>query len=232
MKTSKESADHSTHPATLHRMPFTRVELCVLSVVDGQLSVLLGQRQSDPHAGRWALPGGVLRIDLDQDLDAAVQRVATERLGTLLPYFRQLKAVGCATRDSRAAWALSVAYRALLPPETLEAKAGKRINAIRWMNADAAADDRDLAFDHRELIAEAIRITRLEVEQLELPTGYLPPSFTLGELQSACEGILGRHLDKSSFRRKLNERQLVEEIPGELRTGAFRPAQVFRIRPS
>jgi hypothetical protein len=32
-------------------MPFTRVELVVMSVVDGQLAVLLGKRLQAPHEG-------------------------------------------------------------------------------------------------------------------------------------------------------------------------------------
>ncbi|MCU0837041.1 MAG: NUDIX domain-containing protein [Chromatiaceae bacterium] len=58
-------------------MPFTRVEIAVLSVVDGRLCVLLARRAEEPHAGKWALPGGVLRIDLDGSLDAAAQRASS-----------------------------------------------------------------------------------------------------------------------------------------------------------
>jgi len=69
---------------------------------------------------------------------------------------------------------------------------------------------------------------RNEIDQLELPIEFLPNLFTLGELQSTCEALLGHHLDKSSFRRRIDERTLVESVPGEMRVGAFRPAQLFR----
>ena len=71
---------------------------------------------------------------------------------------------------------------------------------------------------------------RGEIERLELPFGFLPTQFTLGELQACCEAILGRRLDKSSFRRRLDDRQLLEAVEGEHRTGAFRPAQLYRKR--
>ena len=92
-------------------MPFVRIELAVLSVMDGTLQVLLGRRAEAPLAGRWALPGGVLRIDRDADLDAACQRTARERLGIELPGAMQLAAVGGRSRDPRAPWTLSVIYR-------------------------------------------------------------------------------------------------------------------------
>lgn len=221
-------------PATgqLHPMPFTRIELAILSIVDGGLAVLLGKRAGAPHKGKWALPGGVLRIDLDRDLEAAAQRVAGERLGVTLPYLRQLQAVGGKSLDSRAPWALSIAYRALLPFDAIDPKAGKRLEALRWCPVDEAIADTKLAFDHADLILSALEATRAEIERLELPFGFLPKAFTLGELQACCEALLGRRLDKSSFRRRLDERGLLEPLPGEMRTGAFRPAQLFRRRES
>lgn len=211
-------------------MPFTRVELVVMSVVDGQLAVLLGKRIQAPHEGLWALPGGVLRIDLDDDLPAAAQRIAGERLGVTLPFLRHLTAVGGKSRDSRAPWALSIAFRALLPLESIDPKAGKRLAALKWVSFDTAMLDDSLAFDHRDLIETAVTVTRREIDDLDLPFGFLPEKFTLGELQAFCEMMLGRRLDKSSFRRRLDDRDLLVAVDGEMRTGAFRPAQLFEKR--
>ena len=212
-------------------MPFTRIELAVMSVVDGLLAVLLGRRAQEPHAGKWALPGGVLRIDLDADLESAAQRVARERLGVTLPYQRLLTAVGSAGRDSRAPWALSIAYRALIPIGDIDPQAGKRVDELRWVPADEAAEDKSLAFDHAALIRVAAETARGDIDRLELPFGFLPAQFTLGELQACCEAILGRRLDKSSFRRRIEEKNLLAPVAGEMRTGAFRPAQLFSRKP-
>lgn len=48
--------------------------------------------------------------------------------------------------------------------------------------------------------------------------------------QSCCEQLLGRRLDKSSFRRKLADRNLIEPVAGGMRTGANRPAQIYQLR--
>ena len=222
----------ATGPGT-HRypMPFTRLEIAVLSVMKGKLQVLLARRAEAPHAGKWALPGGVLRIDLDRSLDSAAQRVMRERLGLDMPFLRPLTAVGGPNRDPRAAWALSIVYRALVPAERINPTAGKRIEALEWRPVDRVISDKGLAFDHAALVSQAVDATRAEVEQLELPAGFLPGQFTLGELQSSCEQLLGRRLDKSSFRRRLADRHLVEAMAGEMKTGANRPAQIFRLRP-
>jgi ADP-ribose pyrophosphatase YjhB (NUDIX family) len=213
-------------------MPFTRIEIAVMSLVEGGLHVLLARRAEAPYAGKWALPGGVLRIDLDGSLDEAAQRVMRERLGLEMPFLRQLTAVGGPKRDPRARWAMSVVYRALVPAEDVRAQAGKRIEALEWRLVKDAAADPSLAFDHASLVAQAARITRSEVDDLQLPFGFLPEQFTLGELQLTCEQLLERPLDKSSFRRRLADRDLLEAVEGAMKTGAFRPAQLYRQKVS
>lgn len=225
MNISKSDSSAPTHP-----MPFTRLEIAVMSLIEDSLQVLLARRAQAPYAGHWALPGGTLRIDLDESLDAAAQRVVHERLGLELPFLKQIGAVGGPTRDPRAPWALSVVYRALVPSEGLALSAGKRVEALVWRPVKDVATDRNLAFDHAALVARAAELTRAEVEALELPFGFLPKEFTLGELQATCEQLLGRRLDKSSFRRKLAARDLLEPIEGAMRGGAYRPAQLYRRR--
>lgn len=229
------SKDAVTTPMTSagaqsYPMPFTRLKLAVLSVVSGALQVLLVRRAEDPLQGQWALPGGVLRIDKDSSLEQAALRVARERLGVELPFLRQLCAVGGPARDQRAPWALSVVYRALVPAESFEPSAGKRIEAVAWRPVEEASTDPGLAFEHAELVAKAVGTTRAEIDRLELPFGFLPEAFTLGELQATCEQLLGRRLDKSSFRRRLADREVVEPVAGAMRVGAFRPAQLFKAR--
>ena len=225
MKTEWTNPESKRHP-----MPFTRLEIAVMSLVDGELQVLLARRAEAPYAGKWALPGGVLRIDLDESLDGAAQRVMRERLGLELPFLRQICAAGGATRDPRAPWALSIVYRALVPAQNVIPLAGKRVEALTWRPVDDATADKSLAFDHAMLVSHAVESTRAEVERLELPVGFVPEQFTLGELQTCCEQLLGRRLDKSSFRRKLADRQLVAPVEGAVRTGANRPAQIYRLR--
>jgi 8-oxo-dGTP diphosphatase len=220
----------NTPQRPIHPMPFVRIELAILSLVDDKLSVLLGKRTEAPYARKWALPGGVLRIDLDDDLLAGVQRVARERLEVSLPEPRQLCATGGKKRDAtRSDWALAVVYRDLVPVEAFTPHPGKRLEAVKWVTVEDAAADKSLAFDHARLVAEAATVCRQEVESMNLPRGFLPQEFTLGELQATCEKLLGRRLDKSSFRRKLDEQGLVEPVGGKMVGGAHRPAQVFQL---
>ena len=58
----------------------------------------------------------------------------------------------------------------------------------------------------------------------------MPKSFTLPELQHACEAVWGTPVDKRNFRKKLSALDLVETT-GELRHGgAHRPAKLYRVK--
>lgn len=216
-------------PAKPYPMPFVRTELVVLCVTVGALQVLLSRREEEPHAGLLGLPGGVLRIDQDVSLEAAAQRVARERLGRELPNLLQLCAVGGADRDPRAPWALSVVYRSLVQPE-LAVKPGKRVKSLEWVAVDKVSDGGDLAFDHARLIAQAVDATREQVAAMEFPHGWVPEPFTLPQLQAFAEAVLGRALDKVTFRRRANTSDLVVALEGQTRGGAFRPAQLYRFQ--
>lgn len=212
-----------------HPMPLVRVELVVLCVHDGQLRVLLSHRKEAPYKGKWGLPGGVLRIDLDASLEAAAQRVAQERLSRPLPNLGQVAAVGGAKRDSRAPWAMSVVYRSLVPPG-LETAPGKRVQALEWRAAHDAAAAQDLAFDHADLIAQAVEATRKEFRSMRYPAGWIQGEITLSELQTLSEAVLGERLDKVTFRRRVDVAGVARPVVGQMRGGAaHRPAQLYRL---
>ena len=44
------------------------------------------------------------------------------------------------------------------------------------------------------------------------------------------EQVIGVRLDKASFRRKIEDQEIVEPVAGEKRGGAHRPAQLYRLR--
>lgn len=219
----------------LYPMPFVRVEIALQSVVDRRLCTLFVMREQPPYAGRWALPGGIVRVDLDANLDAAAIRMAQERLGSAPPNLQQLCAVGAAGREPRGPqkWGLSVVYRTLVPEGSLTVTPGKRVSGLKWVPADEPLTDARVGFDHQELAARAIAATRSEIAALKFPPGFVPARFTLTELQQLCEQVLGSALDKSSFRRKLRERGLTTPVEGMYKRGErSRPAAFYSLSGS
>jgi 8-oxo-dGTP diphosphatase len=86
-----------------------------------------------------------------------------------------------------------------------------------------------LAFDHADILEYALQRLRYKLEYTAVGFELLPETFTLSELQSAYEIILGEELDKRNFRRKILSADVIEAT-GEYRTGEGRPAKLYRFR--
>ena len=215
--------------ARKHPMPFVRLELVLLSVTDGGLQVLLSHREEDPFKGKWGLPGGVLRIDLDASLEAAAHRVGQERMNLALGQVEQVLTVGGADRDPRAPWAMTVVYRCLVG-ENFDPATGKRVDAFKWFtlnDLDMSSAKGLIAFDHHDLINRAVAALRTDVASMRFSGTWFPEAFTVPELQYFCETVLGEALDKVTFRRRLEANEVLRALPGQLRTGPYRPAQLY-----
>jgi ADP-ribose pyrophosphatase YjhB (NUDIX family) len=209
--------------------PIASVDLAIFALSETGIDVLLMRRADDPFAGEWSLPGGWIRVDEDADLEAAARRVLKDKTGVETPYLEQLMSVGNAIRDPRG-WSLSVAYFALMPREIADLNAGANAAAVDWWPVIDDVVSVPLAFDHADLLGIAATRLRSKVEYSSLPAHMLPDHFTLGELQSVYERILGRRLDKSAFRKRVAEADFVEPVAGAMRRGSNRPAQLYRLR--
>src|SRR5882762_6174144 len=85
---------------------------CVLFGLDeGDLKLLLIQRKLKPFAGKWALPGGFVRVC--ETLDEAARRELLEEAGVRGVFLEQLYTFGDVQRDPRER-VVSVAYYSLV----------------------------------------------------------------------------------------------------------------------
>jgi 8-oxo-dGTP diphosphatase len=209
--------------------PIVSVDLVIVALAPTGLEALLMQRAEEPFTGSWALPGGFVRLEEDADLEAAARRVLRQKTGIETPYLEQLETVGDRRRDPRG-WSLSVAYVALIAADEVGLQAGANAADVAWRPIDGEAAATPLAFDHSEILRSGLRRIRNKVEYSTLPTHLLPAAFTLSDLQSVYERLLGRPLDKSAFRKRIAEADFAEPIPGAMRRASNRPAQLYRLR--
>lgn len=116
--------------------------------------VLLIERARAPYAGRLALPGGF--VDIDEDLAAAAARELREETGVqvAVEQLRQLGAYGRPDRDPRGR-TVSVVYVAEVATE-LPAAAADDAAAAEWHDADHVLAQGRLAFDHDEILRDAL----------------------------------------------------------------------------
>jgi 8-oxo-dGTP diphosphatase len=195
------------------------VDLVILTVRESQLSVLAWRRHAGPHLGRWALPGGFIR--LDEDLPGTAARVLAERAG--LPgarvHLEQLQTYGYPDRDPRAR-VLSVAYLGLAPD--LPAPDHPRMS---WQ---PVADLSEMAFDHLRILQDGVERARAKLEYTTLGAAFCRDTFTVAELRKVYEIVWGTLLDPRNFHRKVTgaERFLVDT--GSSISSGGRPAELYR----
>ena len=204
--------------------PLVTVDIVLLTLRDEALHVALLPRPAAPHEGEVALIGGYIHTDKDADADAAVRRILKDKAGLSGIFFEQLKTFASSTRDPRD-WSVSIAYVALVSPDMLES-AGTRLE-LR-----PVASPGTLPFDHAEIIAAALGRLRGKGAYSTIPAQLLPKVFTMSELQGIYETVIGERLDQSAFRRKINDLNLLEEVPGEKRQTerARRPTTLYRLK--
>ncbi|MEM9571464.1 MAG: NAD regulator [Pseudomonadota bacterium] len=87
-----------------------------------------------------------------------------------------------------------------------------------------------MASDHRRILATAISRLRAKIRYRPVAFELMPDRFTLTDLQSTMEAILGQVLHKQNFRRALDRTGFVEGT-GEMESGTGgRPAELYRFK--
>src|SRR6185503_14962328 len=177
--------------------PALTVDCVVFGFDEGELKVLLIQRGLEPFKGKWALPGGFVRVE--ETVDDAARRELAEEAGLKDIFLEQLYTFGEVDRDPRER-VVSVAYFALVKLSAHETKAATDASDARWFPISKVPK---LAFDHAEILATAL--ARLKGKVRYEPIGFelLPPRFTLSQLQHLYEAVLETELDKRNFRKKV-----------------------------
>lgn len=204
-----------------HERPALAVDCVVFGLAGDTLEVLLVERGGETFRGRWALPGGFVRID--ETVDAAARRELVEETGLHDLYLEQLATFGDLHRDPRER-VVSVAYFALVRRSDHPARAATDAAAVRWVPVSEATG---LAFDHDLIVATALARLRGKVRWQPIGFELLPPKFTLTALQKLYETVLGTPLDKRNFRKKVLSMELLVPLD-ERQTGvAHRAAQLY-----
>ena len=211
-------------------MPFTydyarpalTVDCVVFGLDDDDLKVLLIQRNLEPFAGKWALPGGF--VNVGESIDDAARRELTEETGVSRVFLEQLYTYGNPKRDPRE-HVVSVAYFALVRLSDHRIQAATDARNAAWFALD---DVPKLAFDHQKILKAAHE--RLQGKVRYQPIGFelLPTKFPLRSLQHLYEVILERDLDKRNFRKKILSMDVLEELD-EIETDVtHRAARLYR----
>jgi 8-oxo-dGTP diphosphatase len=202
--------------------PALTVDAVVFGLDDEDLKVLLIRRDLEPFQGKWALPGGFVRVE--ESLEEAVRRELQEETGITQLFLEQLYTFGDVDRDPRER-VVTVAYYALVKLSDHRIKAATDACDAAWF---AVSEARSLAFDHDRIVAAALERLKGKVRYQPIGFELLPPQFTLSQLQRLYETILETPLDKRNFRKKILSMDFLVALDEVQKDVAHRAARLYR----
>jgi 8-oxo-dGTP diphosphatase len=205
-----------------HPRPALTTDCVVFGLDEKDVKVLLIRRGLDPYKGKWAFPGGFLRPG--EGPDDCARRELQEEAGLSRIYLEQLYTFGRPDRDPRE-HVVTIAYFALVNLIEHPPTAATDADDAAWFPFDEVPP---LAFDHAEILEVARQ--RLSAKLRYTPAAFelLPEKFTLPELQSLFERVLGEPLDKRNFRKKLLKLGILIETDEVQQDAARRAARLYR----
>src|SRR5215210_1290727 len=227
-KTNDPGVPSDYDPAQFPAFAVT-VDVVILTMSEGLLHVLLVCRGEVPFEGMWAIPGGFKRPT--ETLDEAAKRELVEETGVIAAtQLTQFGAYGDPERDPRMN-VVTIAYLAVLRDVGTVAGGTDAAAAALIPVSDVLNGKVGLAFDHLQIVRDAVERVRVELEFTGIATAFVGPTFTLAELRAVYEAVWGVQLDAANFRRSVvAESGWVIPTGRQARPGPAggRPAELYR----
>jgi len=216
---------------------FVAVDIALFTIREGTFQVLMIKRGIPPFLDFWALPGGLIRMDIGprgETPEEAALRELKEETGLIAGFghLEQLGTYGDPDRDPREERAISIAYVGI-GPELSDPSGGSDASLASFLPVVEVEEESigQLAFDHSLIVKDAIARARAKLEYTTLATKFCSPAFTISELRAVYETIWGTRLDPGNFQKKvLAADGFLEDTGQKAESSATggRPAKLYR----
>ena len=221
-------------------LPSVSIDCVIFGFHDAQLKVLLINFK---NTDIWALPGGYVR--LEEDMDEAARRVLRERTSVENIFLEQFYAFGQRERVCRDLqqqifnalgiplsediWIskrfITVGYYALVDFSKVTPNPDAHLKECTWFTLDELPP---LAFDHSDILQKALATLQSRLDYKLVVFNLLPDTFTMAELQSLYETILGKKLLRANFQRKILGLEILERVEKRFSGRAHKAPYLYR----
>ena len=193
---------------------------CVIFGFDGvKLKVLLIERGLGPFRGRWAFPGGFLKMD--EAAEQGALRELEEETGLTGAYIKQFHTFTDPERDPRER-VITIAYYALV--RIRDVKGGDDAARAQWFGLDEVPA---LAFDHDRILRMAMQELRRQIHFEPIGFELLPEKFTMSALQHLYEAILDVKFDRRNFSKKMLHFGLLDQLEERAKVSQARESILY-----
>lgn len=205
-------------------IPNISVDCTIFGFHDNILKVLLLKYHD---LDLWSLPGGFVFID--EDLRDAAARVLYERTHLKDLFLEQFHTFGRLDRTennvhktlinnkgldvSKNHWILqrfiTVGYCSLIDFSLTNTFPDAFNESCEWFEVNKLPN---MAFDHARIITEGLEHLRKNIDTQVAASNLLPEKFTMKDLQSLYETVLGEQFRRNNFQRKLLSMNYLERL--------------------
>lgn len=202
------------------------IDCVIFGFDEGELKVLLIERNVQPFKDWWALPGYL--VEQDESLDNAAERILYELTGLKGIYMDQFYTFGDVSRHPQGR-VITVGYYAMIRLSgNKELKPVPITNYAKRAVWIPLAELPNLAFDHDQIFGRAFGKIRNRISYQPIAFELLPEKFTLTQLQHLYEVILNKKLDKRNFRKKMLNYDILKELDEKQKGVSYRAAKLYK----
>ncbi len=201
------------------------VDCIIFGFDEGELKILLIERNEDPFKGWFALPGYF--VEKTEAIENAAQRILYESTGLKNIFMEQFYTFGALGRHPQGR-VITVAYYAMIrltgEKELIKPVTDFAKQAV-WVNVKEIPE---LAFDHSRIFRKGFERIRNKISYQPIAFELLPEKFTLTQLQNLYEVVLDKKLDKRNFRKKMLSYDILKELDEKQKGVSYRAAKFYR----
>lgn len=196
------------------------VDCVIFGFDDKALKVLVIKSDLEEFNNEWSLLGDL--VHLNEDTDAASYRILKEKTGLDNVFLEQVHTFGEVGRHP-AGRVVTIAYYSLVDIGHHQLKLSQ--NELHWHPVN---EIQTMAFDHKKILLTCLDRLQSKVFEHPIVFNLLPEKFSLRELQTLYEAILGTKLDRRNFRKKFLMMDWLSDTNELEQNVTHRPGRLYR----
>ena len=212
-------------------LPHISIDSVVFGFHDNSLKVLLLKMKNEDN---WILPGGY--VNKDESIDDAAKRILFERSGADKIFLNNFGVFGDLNRSEGYfesypddLWHkqrfITIGYYALVDYTQVTPVADNFSDKCEWIPVDKLPN---MVMDHAVILQKALSTLREHISYKPIGYNLLPKTFTMPELQSLYETILGQKLNRGNFYRKMMRYNILIKLDEPRKGGAHKAPNLYR----
>lgn len=194
------------------------IDCAIFGYHEGELKLLLFQREKEPEIGHWSLIGGW--INADESAESAAIRVLRRITGLHDIFMEQVSTFSNPDRDPGGR-VISVVFYALIVINDERMKLSSEFGAEWWSVRSLPR----LIFDHQQMVDLALEKLRQNATYHLVGRELLPDKFTITQLRNLYGSIFFKDFDPGNFRKKVLSTGVLDRLntkdTSESKKGAY-----------